>query len=215
MLTLKSFITRAHSLTTVLSSNTTDLSLTITNVYAPSDHRDSRQFLDGLAELAGHIAGPWLVVGDFNLVRDLSDKNNNSFNANLAAAFNSTLHSLALLELPLLDRLFTWTNNRSSPTLARLDRVFINNDFASLCPNTTLSSLPRITSDHTPFLATISTTIPKPSSFRFDTSWLRYPDFLPAVLPAWYSTHSPGNASGHLAGSLKAVRHAAKIKVDR
>jgi exonuclease III len=50
--TLASFITRHQSLTTVLSSTTSDLQLSVTNVYGPSDHRDSPVFLDGLRELA-------------------------------------------------------------------------------------------------------------------------------------------------------------------
>jgi hypothetical protein len=43
----------------------------------------------------------------------------------LAATFNSMIHELAWGELPLTDRLYTWTNRQASPVLARLDRVFL------------------------------------------------------------------------------------------
>ena len=48
---------RKHTLTTVLSSTVTNISFTVTNVYAPSDHRDSAFFLDDLAELAPQSVG--------------------------------------------------------------------------------------------------------------------------------------------------------------
>ncbi|TVU02265.1 hypothetical protein EJB05_52261, partial [Eragrostis curvula] len=121
-----SFIARQHTLTTSLTSTSSDLHLTVTNVYAPADHRDSQTFLDDLVELASHVSGPWLHAGDFNLLRDTADKNNERFDFALAAAFNDAINQLNLIELPLLDRLFTWSNKRASPTLARLDRVFIN-----------------------------------------------------------------------------------------
>ena len=134
-LTLHSFITRKHTLTTVFSSTITNLSFTITNVYAPSDHRDSASFLEDLHELVPKINGAWVIAGDFNLVRSSDDKNNDRFDHNLASHFNDTINSLALLELPLLDRLFTWSSRRNSPTLARLDRVFFNNSMSTTFPN--------------------------------------------------------------------------------
>ena len=69
---------------------------------------------------------PWLILGDFNLIRSPHEKNNGNFHAREAAAFNDTINTLALTELPLLDRQFTWTNNRDNPVLIRLDRAFVN-----------------------------------------------------------------------------------------
>lgn len=195
----------------MLSFTQTELAFTLTNIYAPSDHRDSPDFLEGLVELASHVSGPWILAGDFNLLRDSHDKNTAPFNLALAASFNNTINQLQLLGLPLLDQLFTWTNNRTTPTLARLDRILLNNDMNHLFANMSLTSLTRINSDHTPLLTTISTTIPKPSSFHLDTAWLHYSCFLPVVLPAWFSSLNLGSASAHLAGSLKSVRHVAKV----
>jgi len=87
----------------VLSSTSSDHRLTITNVYAPSDHRDSPLFLDGLKELKPHINGAWLLLGDFNLVRSATDKNNCAIDTRLCQMFNDTLDHLEVVELPLLD----------------------------------------------------------------------------------------------------------------
>ncbi|CAN6171049.1 unnamed protein product [Urochloa humidicola] len=165
-----SFISRRFSLTVCLVSTITDHTFFLTNVYAPSDHRDSDIFFHELLELATHITGAWLLAGDFNLLRAPSDKNSTNFNTSLAASFNTTLNDLALLELPLLDRLYTWSNKRAVPTLARLDRVLINSSFSSLLPDTTLTSRPHATSDHVPLVVTIHTTTPRPLLFRFENS---------------------------------------------
>jgi hypothetical protein len=51
--------------------------------------------------------------------------------------------------------------------LARLDRAFTNLDHCQTFPSTSLHSLPRPTSDHTPIMLNMDTTIPRPSTFRF------------------------------------------------
>jgi len=208
-LTASSYIARRHTLTSFFASTVSDDRFAVTNVYAPVDHRDSLHFLDDIRDIASHIQGSWVIAGDFNLTRTCDENNNGSFNQPLAQAFNDTIDDLGLIDIPLLDRLFTWSNHRASPTLARLDRVFFNNSMSMGFPNSSLTSLPKPTSDHTPILLTVSTSIPKPNLFRFENGWLKDRDFLPSVLPAWHR-HPQGGAAGVLAGALKAVRNASK-----
>jgi endonuclease/exonuclease/phosphatase family metal-dependent hydrolase len=115
-------------------------------------------------------ADAWLLMGDFNLICGASNKNNNNINQPLCDLFNSTLDTLVLLEIPLLDRKFTWSNLRANPTLERIDRVFFNLDMNELFPNSSISSQVRQISDHTPLLLQLSSTIPKASTFRFENS---------------------------------------------
>jgi exonuclease III len=189
---LASSISRPYSLTTTLTSPLTNTALTITNVYAPSNHQDSPAFLAELADLLPSISGPWLLVGDFNLLRGAADKNQGHLDNHLCSLFNNTLDCLGVVELQLQDCLFTWSNMRSAPTLARLDRAFVNNDHTSSFPSTTLTTLPRLASDHKPLLVSMSTSIPKSRVFRFENAWLHHPLFLPDRFfapPAVY-THS-------------------------
>jgi hypothetical protein len=174
-----------YCLSTTFSSAFSEHTFSITNVYAPSDHRDSPLFLASLSALAPSFPGPWLLAGNFNLVRSQLDKDTAVSNSSLIAAFNDKINEVALLELPLTGCRFTWTSKRDDPTLARLDRVFHNVPFGSLFPSSSLRGLPRPTSDHTPLLATLSTEIPKPNNFRFENAWLLNSTFLPTVLPAW------------------------------
>ncbi|KAK1677030.1 hypothetical protein QYE76_037878 [Lolium multiflorum] len=76
------------------------------------------------------------------------------------------INTLGLIELPLRDRQFTWSNKRATPTLIRLDRVFINHAWNVRYPSSSLSSIARDTSDHVPLVAKISTVVPRGGLFR-------------------------------------------------
>ena len=44
----------------------------------------------------------------------------------VAHRFNDTINQLGLIELPLLDRSFTWSDRPDSPTLVLLERICLN-----------------------------------------------------------------------------------------
>lgn len=201
VLTLHShFHDSSYCLSASFTSTFSEHSFSVSNIYAPSDHRDSPLFLSSLSSLASSYNGAWILAGDFNLVRSQSDKNTSISNATLVSAFNDKINELGLLELPLAGCRYTWTNKRDDPTLACLDRVFHNNLFGNLFPSSSLLGLPRPTSDHTPLLATLSTEIPKPCSFRFENAWLLNRTFLLIVLLVWLQTSRHADAAGNLAG---------------
>jgi endonuclease/exonuclease/phosphatase family metal-dependent hydrolase len=78
---------------------------------------------------------PWMIFGDFNLMYFSTDKNNSSFHQDDADAFNETINNLSLIELPLTDRLYTWSSNSEEPKLQRIDRVFVNTASNQIFPN--------------------------------------------------------------------------------
>lgn len=84
---------------------------------------------------------------------------------------------MGLIEIPLVDRSFTWSNKRETPTLVRLDRCLVNLDWDSSLPNSCLSSLTRFASDHVPLLLTASSRVPKGQCFRFENAWLQHASF--------------------------------------
>lgn len=180
----------------------------ITNIYAPSCRTLKKDFLDELLRIKQDDDMPWLIVGDFNLLRFSSDKNTSSFRKAEADAFNQVLNDLALIELPLLDRRFTWSNKRSSPTLERIDRAFINLAWDSAFPNTTLTSLTRFTSDHVPLIVHVNTLLPRNSQFKYEPAWGSYSSAINLVTPLWPTQQlgiSPNSAS-LLAKTLKCTR---------
>ncbi|CAN6285105.1 unnamed protein product [Urochloa humidicola] len=112
---------RRFSLTCLLSFLADGSTFAFTNIYAPAYHADKEAFLLELSTSPPDDSMPWLLFGDFNLTRSPSDKNNSNFHSSESALFNATLHDLGLLEIPLLDRAYTWSNKRDVPTLVRLD----------------------------------------------------------------------------------------------
>ena len=52
----------------------------LTTVYGPHDSDRKRVFLNELADLHNMMVDPWITIGDFNLIKDLQDKNNDRIN---------------------------------------------------------------------------------------------------------------------------------------
>lgn len=141
--------------------------------------------------------------------------NNKNFHRSEADSFNDTIDLLALLELPLLDHQFTWSNKRTIPTLERLDRVFINLAWDALFPNTHLTSLTRFASDHAPLLVTVSTTVPSSRLFWLEKYWTSLQACKDIVQNIWRpngetSTRPSSDTAACLAQNLKTSRSALK-----
>lgn len=100
--------------------------ITITIVYALAYHPNLHTLLTKLSELFISLRGPWLLLGDFNLVCSPSEINTGHINSRICLAFNTTLNDICVVELPLLGYSFTWSNHRANPTLAMFDCAFIN-----------------------------------------------------------------------------------------
>lgn len=199
-----------HSLTVCLSSTATNLSILITNVYAPATPNLKPDFLNELRAIASTVDKPWIICGDFNMIRYAHEKNNPNFHLAEADAFNDCINDLNLIELPLLDRLFTWTNKRTVPTLERLDRAFINLEWDGVLPSTLLSSMTRRTSDHVPLKIEISTAIPKSQVFRFENYWVKDATFLPIIVSAWNCRIPNSDPAVVISTKLKRTRRSIK-----
>ena len=81
--------------------------------------------------------------------------------------FSDAIHNLALVEVPLKDRSFTWSNMQTTPLLEKLDWVFTSEIWTISFPSTSVRTLAKITSDHTPCCIEIGTTMAKSNIFKF------------------------------------------------
>jgi exonuclease III len=82
----------------------------LTCVYGPQRNNDKILFLQELRNLRGLCLGPWMIAGDFNLIYKVEDKNTPHFNRGMMGRFRNLINDLALSELPLIGRKFTWSN---------------------------------------------------------------------------------------------------------
>lgn len=129
----------------------------------------------------------WLCLGDFNLIYEARDKNNNNINRRFMDLFRRALDASELMEFRLQNRRYTWSNGRARPTLVRLDRVFCNKEWDALLPSVTLQALSSSLSDHSPLLLGSQQQAPRVFSFKFEQFWIRVPTFLDIVSAAWSS----------------------------
>ncbi|KAF8672185.1 hypothetical protein HU200_049753 [Digitaria exilis] len=200
---------RAFCLSVTLAQNHDNSCLHVANIYAPAHAHEKASFICELSTLAPPANTPWILLGDFNLTRSPSDKNNSNFSAAEASSFNDALNILGVMEIPLRDRAYTWSNNRENPTLVKLDRVFIDLAWGDLFSNTTLSSLTRFASDHVPLLVNVSTRIPRPSCFRYDRSWSLHEEYRELIRGRWNTTTSHDPAK-RITSRLKLCRRLSK-----
>lgn len=110
-LTLTASSSQHFSLTTTFTATATNLSFTVTNCYGPCDHADKLEFLEDLALVHSSVAGAWLLLGNFNIIRLPEERSNGNFDTSEAATFNSAIDAMALQVILLLDWRFTWSNH--------------------------------------------------------------------------------------------------------
>jgi len=145
----------------------------LTCVYGPQGNDEKINFLQELRSICTHCQGPWVVAGDFNLIYKEEDKNNANLNRAMMGRFRRALDDLALKELPLTGRKFTWSSGGDSPTLSKLDRVFSSIEWETLFPNCLLQSAASQDSDHCPLVLGLNDMLPGMGRFHFASFWPR------------------------------------------
>lgn len=101
--------------------------------------------------------------------------------------FRRLINDLALKEVPLHGRKFTWSNHQDSPTLVKLDRVLCSTDWEQLFPNCLLQSLATEDSDHCPLFLSLQDIKTGVKRFHFEAFWPKLDGFNEAVATAWES----------------------------
>jgi endonuclease/exonuclease/phosphatase family metal-dependent hydrolase len=124
-----------------------------------------------------HADVDWLVLGDFNLLRNPSDRNMSGGDVSETLLFNLAISALGLVELPLFGKQYTWSNKQSAPLLERLDWFFTSASWTLSYPVTFVKSLVNETSDHVPCLVSFVTTIAQHHIFHFENYWLHHEQF--------------------------------------
>ncbi|KAL2235630.1 UNVERIFIED_CONTAM: hypothetical protein Sindi_1295200 [Sesamum indicum] len=117
------------------------------------DRRELWSALDNLAIQCVDI--PWLIGGDFNAVRDLSEVCGTSGDIRtVMEEFNAAIQNTGLLPLPMQGEWYTWHNHSATPRnlWKRLDRMLINDRWMARFPNAFYSVLTPRTSDHSPMV---------------------------------------------------------------
>lgn len=99
--------------------------------------------------------------------------------------FRRTLDALAVDELYLHGRWYTWSNERRRPTMERIDRAFATVQWLEAFPCHRLWALSTDTSDHAPLLLELRTDFRVSRRFRFEPFWVKLDGYDDVVKQAW------------------------------
>ncbi|KAL0449535.1 UNVERIFIED_CONTAM: hypothetical protein Slati_1509900 [Sesamum latifolium] len=157
----------------------------ITIIYGSNDVTARRELWGQLLLVMEDVVDePWLVLGDFNTVLDLSDVCGNSGDISMAVAeFQACLVDTGLLTLPLRGATYTWHNCSDGlrSLWKRLDRMLANDNWLRKWPSSICYSTTPRTSDHSPLVLQGYDFRQSKHLFHFDNYLAASPGFLDSV----------------------------------
>ena len=145
-----------------------------------------------------------IIIGDFNEVRNKTERFGSVFNVQGANAFNLFISSAGLEEVPLGGCSFTWCH-KSATKMSKLDRFLIFESLMSSCPNISAITLDRYLSYHRPILLRESKYDYRPILFRFFHYWFKVDGFEKLVEESW--TEAPVDRSNAMLNLMKKLKY--------
>ncbi|KAJ0088691.1 hypothetical protein Patl1_32423 [Pistacia atlantica] len=162
--------------------------LFISFIYAKCNSIERRDLWQSL-ELVDSKEDPWLVVGDFNVIREDSERvGGHPRPIRAMEEFNNCIDHCGLLDMQVTGRRLSWCNGHEGHTRswARLDRALINIHYANRFPSACFEYLIQKTSDHCPMLIAQKQEVGYgPHPFRFQNMWVTHTDFRRWVEEVW------------------------------
>uniref|UniRef100_A0A2N9HJW1 Reverse transcriptase domain-containing protein n=1 Tax=Fagus sylvatica TaxID=28930 RepID=A0A2N9HJW1_FAGSY len=175
-------------------------------VYGPNINRERDIMWEELAGVASWWGVPWVVGGDFNVVRFPSERLGMTHFTPAMYGFSDFISSCGLRDTHLEGGLFTWSNNRENAAMSRIDRFLFSEEWDGLFPKIQQKRLPRILSDHFPILLECGDFSRGRRPFRFENMWLKADGFKERVKEWWASYIFYGTPSYIMACKLKALK---------
>jgi hypothetical protein len=156
------------------------------------------QFWDNMSKLGENFNGPWLCIGDFNMILSQQDKMGGlPYASSSMDFFHDFVNTNGMVDLGFIGTPFTWSNHRDGHNLIRqrLDRGLASSQWVHLFPSFSILHLPVSSSDHNPLLldtAQSANFLLRP--FKFEEFWTHHPDCYSTINSAWspISYGSPG-----------------------
>ncbi|XP_071729213.1 uncharacterized protein [Rutidosis leptorrhynchoides] len=168
-----------------------DSEIFIINVYGPHSFSKKQRMWNELTSLINSINTPFIIFGDFNEVRNPSERMNCEFNQIWSDKFNNFINQTGLIDLPLGGKKFTRICEKRMK-FSRLDRFLISDDILKIWPNISSKTLDRDLSDHCPIILRNNFFDSGPKPIRVFNTWLDLKDADKVIISAW-STPVNGN----------------------
>lgn len=98
------------------------ITILVTHVASPT-WEGKEEFFSELAQLKEGYAGKWIVCGGFNSTRGQDERQGRTWSLKATRLFNDFINRMALIDLPMINQSFTWSNMQKNPTLASIHGV--------------------------------------------------------------------------------------------
>lgn len=92
-------------------------------VYDPAQQHDKEAFLVEMAHVCSHETLPYIIGGDFNIMRHRDEESIDNFDSKWPNIFNSVIEALDLREIIMTRHQYTWAGLGDDPTFVKLDKV--------------------------------------------------------------------------------------------
>jgi hypothetical protein len=179
------------------------LSLSLSIVRGSTKGIERRMLWQELVSVKVQVgAFPWLIAGDFNVVRCQQEK------------WGNCIQSLEIEDLASTGFFHTWSNKRAGENFIskKLDRVMANFGWIKAFVDTFVDFFEGGISDHSPALVSIEDYISYgPKSFKFFNFWSDHGQFLDWIKEGWNS-EVDGYSMFKLYSKLKGVKQILKAK---
>ncbi|GJY87219.1 RNA-directed DNA polymerase, eukaryota, partial [Tanacetum coccineum] len=143
-----------------------------------------KQVWESLLRLVSRIEGEIVVMGDFNEVRDASERFGTVFHEHVTCDFNQFIYDSALVDVPLGCFSFTWSN-RLGTKMSKLDRFLISKGMFDVFQHLTATVLEKGIPDHFPILLREQHIDYGPPPFLLFHSWMELEVFDMLVKHSW------------------------------
>lgn len=106
------------------------------------------------------------------MIRFPHEKKRGRYVSQSMARFSDFIVDNELIDLPLVGRKFTWTNNQAMAAMSRIDRFLFSKEWEVHFSGVSQVALPRVISDHCPIKLCPNVVNWGPKPFRFENCWL-------------------------------------------
>ncbi|KAJ9536053.1 hypothetical protein OSB04_un000779 [Centaurea solstitialis] len=180
------------------------------NIYAPNSTVQRRGTWERLLHILSNDSIRWCIFGDFNEVRDPSERLNSVVNFYGMQDFNDFIKSSGLVEIPMKGRKFTRISDDGTK-FSKLDRFLVTEEFIAVRRNVKVRALDRGWSDHVPILLEDDIADFGPAPFKFFDSWLLEEDLESIVQLNWKCEKQADCPDRIFRDKLKSVKMAIKL----
>ncbi|GKV07574.1 hypothetical protein SLEP1_g19328 [Rubroshorea leprosula] len=181
----------------------------IMNIYCPCLLMGKRALWEELQTMVTSCKGNWCLMRDFNAVRRTIERAGCKGVLREMNDLDCFIHESGLVDLPLIDRKYTWYNSNGQH-MSRIDKFVLSEDWVMNWSDVKQWGLSRIMLDHYVILLKNEMVDWGPKHFKFFDAWLEQSGCTEVIKNAWNSSGRKGWKCFRFKEKLKGTKKALK-----